>query len=68
MQVNVNGTAKELTEGITVLRLLEQEKIESPDMVSVQVNGKILKRPAFDTTTLSESDSIEFLYFMGGGA
>ena len=67
MKVIVNGTEKELIEGLTVVKLLEQENIESPDMVSVQVNRKILDRPAFDTTELKDADSIEFLYFMGGG-
>ncbi len=68
MKVVVNGTEKDLTDGLTVIKLLEQENIESPDMVSVQVNRKILQREAFDTTELQDSDSIEFLYFMGGGA
>jgi len=35
--------------------------------VSVELNGKILKRSEFDTVTLADGDGIEFLYFMGGG-
>jgi sulfur carrier protein len=38
-----------------------------PDMVSVELNGKILKRSDFETTALNEGDKVEFLYFMGGG-
>ncbi len=38
-----------------------------PDMVSVQVNGTILKREDFPATPVRENDSVDFLYFMGGG-
>ena len=38
-----------------------------PEMVSVELNGDILDRDAFDTTNLKEDDEVEFLYFMGGG-
>ena len=39
-----------------------------PEMVSVEINGQILRRPEFDTTALKEGDKVEFLYFMGGGS
>jgi sulfur carrier protein len=37
-------------------------------MVSVQVNEEFVERDDFDTTTLNEGDTVDFLYFMGGGA
>jgi sulfur carrier protein len=37
-------------------------------MVSVEVNEEILARDAFATTCLQENDTVEFLYFMGGGS
>ncbi|MDP6046787.1 MAG: sulfur carrier protein ThiS, partial [Phycisphaerae bacterium] len=63
----VNGEQTELSGAITVSELLTDQDVKMPDMVSVEVNGKILKRSEFDSTTLAEADSIEFLYFMGGG-
>ena len=36
-------------------------------MVSVELNGDILDREAFDSTNLKDDDQVEFLYFMGGG-
>jgi sulfur carrier protein len=36
-------------------------------MVSVEVNGRILRRSEYEETTLKEDDKVEFLYFMGGG-
>jgi sulfur carrier protein len=37
-------------------------------MVSVELNGQILRRTEFDETTLEDNDKVEFLYFMGGGS
>jgi sulfur carrier protein len=67
MNVTVNGEQSELTEAMTVSELLTDRDVKMPEMVSVELGGKILKRSEFDTTTLSDGDSIEFLYFMGGG-
>jgi sulfur carrier protein len=38
-----------------------------PDMVSVELNGTILDRGSFESTTVKDGDKLEFLYFMGGG-
>jgi len=69
MTVFVNGEEKSLgNPGVTVLELLSMSDVESPDMVSVQLNGDIIKRAAFETTEIKENDEVEFLYFMGGGS
>ena len=40
MQITINGENEQIAEeGVTVTRLLEIKNVESPDMVSVQVNG-----------------------------
>ena len=67
MKLVVNGKDSEVGEAITVSQLLEQENVKMPEMVSVEVNGQILKRSQFDSTTLGDGDAVEFLYFMGGG-
>lgn len=69
MQVTINGEKKELSgDSLTIAGLLAVEAVESPDMVSVQLNGRIIEREAYETTTVGNGDEIEFLYFMGGGA
>ena len=69
MKVSVNGNAKEYDENeVSIIDLLKFEDVESPDMVSVQLNGSIVKRESFGTTSIQEDDEVEFLYFMGGGA
>ncbi len=67
MKLVVNGTESNLAEGLTVNQLLIAQEVKMPQMVSVELNGQILKRPEFESTTLNEGDKVEFLYFMGGG-
>lgn len=68
MKTTINGVEKEIDEATSVLRLLEVEDVESPDMVAVQLNGAILDRSQYADTALKDGDVVEFLYFMGGGA
>ena len=55
-------------DGLNVSELLVEQEVKMPEMVSVEINGQILRRPEFDTTVLNEGDKVEFLYFMGGGS
>ena len=68
MKVVINGKEESVNQdSVTVIDLLKIQKVEMPDMVSVELNGDILDREAFETTAISEGDKVEFLYFMGGG-
>jgi len=67
MNIVVNGKNTDTTDGLTVSRLLIEENVKMPEMVSVELNGRILKRGEFETTSLKDDDQIEFLYYMGGG-
>jgi len=51
-----------------VSELLVEQRVKMPDMVSVELNGQILRRNKFEATTIKEGDKVEFLYFMGGGS
>lgn len=68
MRLTVNGTDVEYNNGLTVSELLEEQKVKMPEMVSVELNGQILRRNDFSDTSLKEADSVEFIYFMGGGS
>lgn len=68
MIITIAGVKKEVTEGINITELIKSENIESPEYVSVSVNDDFVQRETFDTTTLKEGDTVEFLYFMGGGS
>jgi len=67
MKLIVNGKEIDCSESLTVNELLVEQKVKMPEMVSVELNGQILRRPEFESTALQEGDKVEFLYFMGGG-
>jgi len=67
MNLVINGKETNITDGLTVSQLLIQENVKMPDMVSVELNGQILRRTEFEETILKDDDKVEFLYFMGGG-
>ena len=68
MNLVINGKKIDTTDGLTVSELLVKEDVKMPEMVSVELNGQILKRSEFETTKLNEDDKVEFLYYMGGGS
>ena len=67
MNIIVAGAKKEVPEGTTVKELIYLENVETPDYVTVSVNDGFLMKAQQETTVLQEGDSVEFLYFMGGG-
>ncbi len=68
VKIVVNGKEQVLEqEKLTVTELLEINKVDMPDMVSVQLNGEFAKREEFARTQINDGDEIDFLYFMGGG-
>lgn len=67
MFITVAGNKKEYKDGLTVAELIEAEKIDNPLYVTVSVNEEFVEGGAFDKAVLKDGDSVEFLYFMGGG-
>ena len=67
MNIIVGGDKKTVEDGLTVAQLIDQEKVENPDYVTVAVNDAFVDHADFDTHALAEGDTVEFLYFMGGG-
>ncbi len=67
MKLKVAGKDKEFKDGITIAELIKEEDVENPEYVTVSVNDEFAKREDFPTQQLKDGDSVEFLYFMGGG-
>ena len=67
MTVTIAGVKKEIAEGTTIAKLIVDENVDNPQYVTVTVNDEFVDRDAFETSTLKENDTVEFLYFMGGG-
>jgi sulfur carrier protein len=66
MQVTVNGTVTDLDEDATVAQLVA-ERSPGHDRVAVALNGDVVPRSSWPTTTLTAGDSLEVLAPTAGG-
>jgi sulfur carrier protein len=67
MTIIVAGEKKDFKDGLTLPELIELENVETPQYVTVSINDEFVASEDKDSTVLKEGDSVEFLYFMGGG-
>lgn len=67
MKLTVTGNVKEYKDGLTLKEIIEIEKVETPEYVTASVNDDLLGARDFEGTVLNDGDTVEFLYFMGGG-
>lgn len=67
-KITVNGEAQEVKLPLSLTELITLNKVQQPEMVSVQVNEDFVDRTEWDSIHIQEGDSIDFLYFMGGGS
>jgi sulfur carrier protein len=67
MKIIVGGRFKDYPEGLRLSALIKQEDVETPEYVTVALNDDFVEAAAFDAIVLKEGDTVEFLYFMGGG-
>jgi sulfur carrier protein len=67
MIITVTGEKKEYKDGLTLPELLEAEKVEMPEYVTVSINEEFVEADKKESTVLKDGDNVEFLYFMGGG-
>ena len=66
MTITLNGDPYELAGPITVSELLVRLDIDAR-RVAVEHNLLVLKKNAFETTTIGEGDQVEIVNFVGGG-
>lgn len=67
MLITVAGVKKEVKDDLTVAQLVIDEKVETPQYVTVTINDEFVESSDFKNTVLKDGDTVEFLYFMGGG-
>ncbi len=65
MTVKVNGQNRDVTNGVTVLALIEQHNL-TPQKVAVELNRRLIRTEKYDTV-LKAGDEIEIVTFVGGG-
>lgn len=66
-KITVNGEAQEVQLPLSLTELIKQNDVQQPEMVSVQLNDDFVDRNEWDSIQMKEGDSVDFLYFMGGG-
>ena len=66
-KITVNGEAQEVQLPLNLAELIKNNNVLQPEMVSVQVNDDFVDRNEWNALQIKEGDSIDFLYFMGGG-
>lgn len=66
MEIMLNGEAQHVPQNCTVLELLLARKL-TPESVVVEVNMAIIPADEFAHKALQSGDTIEILYFVGGG-
>ncbi len=66
MEIILNGEKRKLTEGLTVLDLVQQLGF-SAERLAVELNLQIIKREQWATSNLKQGDRIEIVQFVGGG-
>ncbi|MCP4162410.1 MAG: sulfur carrier protein ThiS [Deltaproteobacteria bacterium] len=68
MEVTINGKKQQIEqESLNIKELLLHSEVNMIDMVSVQQNGQFVNKDDFESTLVKKNDSIDFLFFMGGG-
>ena len=67
-KIYVNGDAQEVSLPLNVSELIQQNDVQQPEMVSVQVNEEFADANDWESIQLKEGDKVDFLYFMGGGS
>ncbi|MGO9568097.1 MAG: sulfur carrier protein ThiS [Desulfomonilaceae bacterium] len=66
MRIVVNGKAQNCRDRLTVQDLLKKMGLV-PGTVIVERNAGFVQRSEYQTTIVSEGDSLEFIQFVGGG-
>jgi thiamine biosynthesis protein ThiS len=67
IKIFLNGKSEEIENEMSLLELLKRKNIR-PEVVTVEVNEKMIDRKDYQTTIIKEGDKIELVFFMGGGS
>jgi sulfur carrier protein len=67
VKIMLNGDPMEVAAPLTIGALLVQLDID-PRRVAIEHNLVVLKRRAYDDTTIADGDQIEIVNLVGGGA
>jgi sulfur carrier protein len=66
MKATINGEIREVAEGQALLSLLLDCGLR-PEVVVVEISGKIIRKQEYGSVYLKENDFVEIVRFVGGG-
>jgi len=66
LSITVNGKETELPNGASINDLILALGL-TPHRLAVELNGRIVRRANWDSTSISEGDRVEIVHFVGGG-
>ena len=66
MEIILNGEARNVGEGATVLSLLRELSLPE-SRVAVERNRSLVRKAEFGNAALAEGDHLEIVTFVGGG-
>lgn len=67
MEINLNNRLEKLPgEFMTIREILQHKKFTFPGLV-VKINGKLIRKPEYDTSTVKEGDVVEIIHLISGG-
>ena len=64
--ITVNGDPFEWKDGLTVADIIRLKNFIFP-MLIVQLNGQLVRRPAFATTAVPDNADVQIIHMMSGG-
>lgn len=67
MKILFNGKEEILEENITLSQFLKSKNVR-PEVVTIELNDKIIERKDYDNIHLKDNDRLEMVFFMGGGS
>ena len=66
MKISVNGTERDVADGLTIAQLIEQLNLKT-DRIATERNLSVVPKAKYAETTLVEGDKLEIVTFVGGG-
>lgn len=67
VNIKLNGKKQDIEDDMSISGLLESKDIR-PEVVTVELNDKILEKSDYGKTLLKTDDRLELVFFMGGGS
>lgn len=67
MKITLNNREETFSpDSLTITKLLEEKKF-SFKMLVIKINGKLIKKGDYETTTIQDGDDIMVLHLISGG-